>query len=355
MMMKNIRKVLHSSHNLISNHSVTERERTSLGPSSLRALTGCGCSCVSHFAFFFFSLPLLLFIILFCQLLFHPDLEASLRGHSPHLCPFPRCIQRRMCGRSPSLGPRSSPPGSGGGSGSGMWICSLRGHKGQTNRHRRLKIYCLYQPPVRSDGNSALFSQNTSGKYNLSSLRQSLKLGFSHLAMVFKLPSRSCALWAASENHSHFANCWLMTGSFRQLYTKSWGSKGGHKQQKHDYCILTKKSTFVLVLKHPGVCATHWCSAGSACTGPRWSPHTGRTTWAELDCRAGSCVPLPSPRWSGGHGCCSGPWWCLPCSAGLEPSLGLSSGRWPSPGVVASTANLSDSPALVLTLGHGAQ
>lgn len=239
---------------------------------------------MSHYAFFVFSLPLLLFIILFCQLLFHPDLEASLRGHSPHLCPFPRCIQRRMCGRSPSLGPRSSPPGSGGGSGSGMWICSLRGHKGQTNRHRRLTIYCPYQPPVRSDGNSALFSQNTSGKYNLSSLRQSLKLGFSHLAMVFNLPTGSCALWAASENHSRFANCWLMTGSFRQLYTKSWGSKGGHNQQKHDYCILTKKKHFCPGAEAPGcVCYSlvqrRLCLYRPQMKSPHRSHHVG---WAWL-------------------------------------------------------------------------
>ena len=89
-----------------------------------------------------------------------------LGGHSPRLCPFPRCVQWRTCGRSPSLGPRCSPLGSGRGSGSGMWICSLRGHKGQTNRQRHLKIPCLHKTPLRSDGNSALFSQNTSGTYD---------------------------------------------------------------------------------------------------------------------------------------------------------------------------------------------
>lgn len=103
---------------------------------------------------------------------------------------------------------------------------------------------------------------------------------------------------------------------------------------------------------------THWHTAGSACTGPRWSLHTGHTMWAERGCRAGSRVPRPSPRGAGGPGCCSGLWWSLPGSEGLAPSPGWSSGRWLSPGVEVSRANVrsrSTLSALCPTSGHGAR
>lgn len=149
-----------------------------------------------------------------------------------------------MCGRSLSLRPRCSPPGSGRGSGSGMWICSLGGgHNSQINRRRRLKIHCLHQPSVRSDGNSALSSQTTSTEFNKCNL-SSVKVwnwGFHILlwlnrCFAYRLASRRCSLWPASENHSCFASFQLMAGSFRQLCASLEEVKV--QKQKHNLCIL---------------------------------------------------------------------------------------------------------------------
>lgn len=132
-----------------------------------------------------------------------------------------------------------------------------------------------------------------------------------------------------SQSCSHFWSC-LCTVVITHEHTQTWNS-----------------------LRKP----THWHTAGSACKVPRWSLHTSHTTWAERGCKAGSCVPLPSPQGAGGPGCCSGLGWCPPGSTGLAPSPGWFSGRLFFPGVEASRASVIRSAlsALCPTSGHGAR
>lgn len=149
------------------------RERTSL-VTSLRDLTGSRCSCVEHFAF----------LLIFSSFTSFYDLISpastltwrTASGDTHHICVRLHGVfnHARVVGRWASV-PDAVHPDQGAAAVVARESAVFKGgHKGQTNRHRRLKIHRLHQPSVRSHGNSALFSQNRSGtynKYNLSSVK----------------------------------------------------------------------------------------------------------------------------------------------------------------------------------------
>lgn len=74
----------------------------------------------------------------------------------------------------------------------------------------------------------------------------------------------------------------------------------------------------VLTLVCPVGSVTYWHSVNSACTGPRWIPHTSHTRRGVLDCKAGSHDSLLVVHWAR---LAPPPSRCPPPAARLHPRL----------------------------------